>query len=56
MWIFVDITECSVSVCSGNGQCVEVVGGGTQCLCDAGYTSSDCSVGKSTSHRCMNSL
>ena len=41
-----DITECSDAVCSGHGQCVEVVGGDTVCQCDDGYTSDDCSVGE----------
>ena len=42
----VDITECSDAVCSGHGQCVEVVGGDTVCQCDDGYTSDDCSIGE----------
>ena len=41
-----DIPECTNSSCSGNGECIEKTGGGTVCVCKAGYTSSDCSTGK----------
>ena len=39
-----DIIECQVSSCSGNGECKELRGGGTLCLSEPGWTSSDCSV------------
>ena len=41
--MIVDITECDANTCSGNGMCTEVVGGGTKCICEAGYTSENCS-------------
>ena len=41
-----DIVECSQSTCSGHGSCVEMVGGGTACVCDMYYTSVNCSIGK----------
>ena len=40
--LFVDITECLVGTCNGNGDCVEEVGGGVVCVCDGGYTGEFC--------------
>lgn len=37
------MVDCTSSSCSGQGTCLEVVGGGIQCVCDAGYTgNTDC--------------
>ena len=46
--IYLDIVECTNTTCSGNGECIEKVGGGTECLCEAGYTSDNCSESKYT--------
>ena len=43
---YLDITECNQNTCSGNGECIEVVGGGTRCICNQGHTSANCSVGR----------
>ena len=42
-----DITECKESTCSDNGECLEIDGEGTRCICKDGYTSKDCSESKS---------
>ena len=44
---FTDITECKESTCSDNGECLEIDGEGTRCICKDGYTSEDCSESKS---------
>ena len=46
--LYLDIVECTNTTCSGNGDCIEKVGGGTECLCEAGYTSDNCSESKYT--------
>lgn len=42
--VLIDITECGSDTCSGNGECIEKIGGGTSCCCDEGFSGSDCSV------------
>ena len=45
-----DITECKYSTCNGQGECIEIVGGGTECVCNPGYTSENCSLSKCNVH------
>ena len=42
-----DITECKELTCSDIGECLEIDGEGTRCICKDGYTSKDCSESKS---------
>ena len=37
---------CGLNTCNGNGECLNLNGGGTRCICDSGFTSDDCSQGK----------
>ena len=46
MFSRLDITECNSATCNGQGECFEIVGGGTECVCNPGYTSHDCSQSK----------
>ena len=44
---FSEINECFsiVDICNGHGQCINTVGS-YQCICDAGWTGQNCSIGK----------
>lgn len=39
---YTDVTECLPATCSRNGECKEKIGGGTHCLCNPGWTGSNC--------------
>ena len=39
-------TGCQKSTCSGHGECLELKGNDVRCICDDGYTSDNCSIGK----------
>ena len=43
LFLFLDITECLPTTCSGNGECKERLGGGTICICSPGWAGSNCS-------------
>ena len=36
--------ECDADSCSGNGDCVERLGGGVICICEDRWSGDDCSV------------
>ena len=40
---FSDVVSCGSSSCSNNGVCSEEVGAGVTCICDPGWTGTDCS-------------
>ena len=42
---FTDIVECTNDTCSGNGNCTELVGGGTECECSSGWIGANCETG-----------
>ena len=46
VFFYLDIIECQTSTCSENGECLEIDGAGTRCICIDGYTSADCSTGR----------
>ena len=37
-------TECRETTCSGNGECLSLIGGSSMCICNAGYTAENCDV------------
>ena len=38
-------SQCDPDPCNGNGECLELNGGGFRCICNQGFTSDDCSQG-----------
>ena len=42
---FTDIVECTDDTCSENKDCIELVGGGTECKCSSGWMGEDCDIG-----------
>ena len=54
MFVFIDLIECKSSTCRGHGDCVELTGPGTLCVCYDGYTLDDCS--KSMFISCINKI
>ena len=37
-----DVVECGVDTCLSGGTCLELVGGGTHCMCPPGFSGDDC--------------
>ena len=44
--MFTDVVSCTTETCNGHGERIEVVGGGTACICTVGYTGTNCSMGE----------
>ena len=40
--MFTDVVECGVDTCLSGGTCLELVGGGTHCMCPPGFSGDDC--------------
>ena len=41
-----DTKECSSSLCSDNGECLQLADGSIRCICEYGYTSDNCADGE----------